>query len=915
MNRTTNSLPLIIILAGIISVSHLWAQTDASSPDNPMPWVKICQDFDPNTYASHVVNGLANYAFSTDQEMHIQLSSNPDTSNTNRELAIYKWQEDQWQISQTSLSYPEANSLTIADGISEEGLYEILFTTGDTNISAPIAYVIVNNDWQTNVIALMQQLKLNIESAPDTHLVQSSLVISHIDRALEIITNSMSLSAEAIDSIKNVIQNENRFRAGEFPDFVSGINKIRIRTFEFGNIAEFALYIPPNYDPSIQWPLRLFADEYHWSVNRYGSSEDSLLLYWHSISHNDMQWAQYEMLWRILTEKLSIDEDRVYIYGGCANGIATMALALNYPDRWAECHASLGNSYRHLSGNALNLTLMFPGGHWENQNLIAYYDFAVKCFQYYGCNRVVHSYTPSTAQIPPQEHYTSSRNRHPQRVLFTTESLDNARSYWAQIDGRVDENLFATIDATVVGQTLYINTTNIDAYSIDLNMAPLNPTAPISIIESAYNNYPNIAPPTGPRGQDVCFATTEHTAHVYSFDLGMLQPDPNSITVLENDNCIININSEYQLQRQSQRYQHAALVKTDELNGTFQNVFNDNYLLVYGTGNDDAYNDAARNAANRLANRALCISDANVAPGMIADYNLVIVGLLDPCCCLAEISEHLPISTNGRQIQVNGNIYEDSDYGYMLIYPNPLNPNKYVLMLSAISTRAIQDIDQYLSQTASFNPSDVAVYELDADGNLHWHVLEKLSTLWTWQPQYDEIIATDIENFASWRWKQWLAHVIREEMAVDAVICEQHLKSNYLPTGQITLRSLFNTFNNDWIVKIRMPGEDLRRLLMAPFAEDINRGVDAPVLDGITFSNPQTTETDNILAFNEIENNQLYTLAFPYRCLNGQRMGIVLQNYDIIGEAYIIPMIIDYLSTEENYNLDEQLANIQPSTF
>ncbi|GAH99642.1 unnamed protein product, partial [marine sediment metagenome] len=62
-------------------------------------------------------------------------------------------------------------------------------------------------------------------------------------------------------------------------------------------------------------------------------------------------------------------------------------------DQWAECSMSLGNSYRHLAGNAFNLPLIFVKGGHNQDPLVGYYDFAVRCFQYHGCWRLKHNKT------------------------------------------------------------------------------------------------------------------------------------------------------------------------------------------------------------------------------------------------------------------------------------------------------------------------------------------------------------------------------------------------------------------------------------------------------------------------------------------------------------------------------------------
>ena len=85
---------------------------------------------------------------------------------------------------------------------------------------------------------------------------------------------------------------------------------------------------------------------------RYVERSGLIDIWWHTVSHKDLKWKNYTAFMEVIQQKVNIDKDRIYIYGECSNGIAAIALALNYPDQWAECSSSLGNSYRHLAGNA-----------------------------------------------------------------------------------------------------------------------------------------------------------------------------------------------------------------------------------------------------------------------------------------------------------------------------------------------------------------------------------------------------------------------------------------------------------------------------------------------------------------------------------------------------------------------------------
>jgi hypothetical protein len=181
-----------------------------------------------------------------------------------------------------------------------------------------------------------------------------------------------------------------------------------------------------------------------------------------------------------MSRSVPIDPDRVYVAGECLNVLPAMSLALNYPDHWAECCVSLGNTYRHLAGNALNLPLiLFKGGHTDS-TYDAYFDFAVKCsISSPISGRHKQDATRCGAPLP-----RAVREPRPARVSYTIESLHNPTAYWVTIAGRDDENQLGKVEARVEGQTIQVTTDNVDAYALNLAGAPVDANRPVQIVEN-----------------------------------------------------------------------------------------------------------------------------------------------------------------------------------------------------------------------------------------------------------------------------------------------------------------------------------------------------------------------------------------------------------------------------------------------
>jgi hypothetical protein len=69
-----------------------------------------------------------------------------------------------------------------------------------------------------------------------------------------------------------------------------------------------------------------------------------------------------------------------------------------------------------------------------------------------------------------------------------------------------------------------------------------------------------------------------------------------------------------------------------------------------------------------------------VTAGDVADYNLVLFG--DPVTnpWIAQVLAGLPLKWTPKEIVIAGKTFSAADHTVALIYPNPLNPERYVVL-------------------------------------------------------------------------------------------------------------------------------------------------------------------------------------------------------------------------------------------
>jgi hypothetical protein len=137
--------------------------------------------------------------------------------------------------------------------------------------------------------------------------------------------------------------------------------------------------------------------------------------------------------------------------------------------------------------------------------------------------------------------------------------------------------------------------------------------------------------------------------------------------------------------------------KVPGLQGPIDDAFMDSFIMVSPTGrpmNSKTYEWAATELKHAIAQwrsqfrgDAVVKQDTEITKDDIAKSNLVLWG--DPMSnsVLAKIADKLPIKWTDKGVQVGEKTYEAGTHVPVLIYPNPLNPKKYVVVNSCFTYR------------------------------------------------------------------------------------------------------------------------------------------------------------------------------------------------------------------------------------
>ena len=171
----------------------------------------------------------------------------------------------------------------------------------------------------------------------------------------------------------------------------------------------------------------------------------------------------------------------------------------------------------------------------------------------------------------------------------------------------------------------------------------------------------------------------------------------------------------------------ASLRKRHDLQGPIDDAFMDAFLNVRPTGTpmndfvgrwtDFERDHAAKLWRTQMRGDAPSKDDAAVTDADIAKNNLVLWGDPQSNKVLARIADKLPIRWTAQSVTVGDRTYPAATNAPVMVYPNPLNPKKYVVINSGITFREYAQPNNSLQ--VAYLP-DYAVVDLTTPPDVRW---------------------------------------------------------------------------------------------------------------------------------------------------------------------------------------------------
>jgi hypothetical protein len=301
---------------------------------------------------------------------------------------------------------------------------------------------------------------------------------------------------------------------------------------------------------------------------------------------------------------------------------------------------------------------------------------------------------------PPIWTFFQKHNRRviaPRRVIFKTDSLRYRNAYWVSIDELDEANQFAKIEAEIKsGNSIAIQQNNVTQFTLRLNeeLVDVNELIAVSVNnQKVFNGAP---PPskylTIRRKFDGSYLQILNEA-----DLHIPKQDASDYfgrTVVQLDETG---NAKKIVSLAPEPFQ-----KTERLYGTIGDALNRPFLFVVSANTKNAKDQAMIEAAYRAAEawkqewmtRANGIvktkADADVSGEDIENYNLILFGNARINSLIARIGGELPVKFTAGGISAGDKTFSSVDVGTVMIYPNPLNRNRYVVIVGGTSPRSME---------------------------------------------------------------------------------------------------------------------------------------------------------------------------------------------------------------------------------
>jgi pimeloyl-ACP methyl ester carboxylesterase len=458
------------------------------------------------------------------------------------------------------------------------------------------------------------------------------------------------------------------------------------------------VYLPGGYDRSKKWPLVVklhgynpanpdyvrwwAADSRHHSLAdvEYSGRQGVIYMEPHGRGNTTYLGLGDQDIVRVIElaeERLSIDEDRVYLVGDSMGGWGTWNVATRHPGLFAAIAPVFGGADYHSQrseeelakltpldrfladkqsswsmGEALlNMPILVHHGDVDRSVNVEYSRYGVRMLQRWGFN-VRYVELPGYGHEDLNEmgnviewFLEHRRVANPRQVRLRSTELQNPSAYWVRVEQAASPKEFMVVNAEVADpNVIRLDSQNVLALTLSPGAGLIDPSKDVKVV---WNGEARVV-----RAQ--------------------------------NGRIVLR----------AAGYTEAAPEKNAKVAGPIGDVLNTPFAIVTGTAAaDPAMKEMCRRKAEALAafwkswqrQPARVFLDSELSDADAARYSLILIGGPDANLVARKLAAKLPIELAADHVKIGDRSFAASDARVQMIVPNPLNAERYVLLVAATS--------------------------------------------------------------------------------------------------------------------------------------------------------------------------------------------------------------------------------------
>lgn len=498
-----------------------------------------------------------------------------------------------------------------------------------------------------------------------------------------------------IDAGMALIEQLNRGEVYQPPR--STLTELAYVTANDRTVQPFYVHLPADYDPARAWPLIVFLHGYVPSISvvdpwllsdqvcTIAERNGCILVLPYGRRNTDFQGVGEVDVLAVIEQmkaRFNIDPTRIHLSGVSMGGMGAWTIGLRHPGRFASLTPISGqtdmfrwwgwdrermtpfkrflvewDNAEELAPNARGQSIFVQHGELdhlipvvESRSMVARVralDIPITYFEFPGESHYIYWDTPCYENA-----WGFARDQvlapSPTHVSLRCYSLNYNRAFWLTVERFKRWGTPAEVDARVSddGARLDLTCENVAALSIDLNCCPL--AAAPGAYRVMVNGAERLVNPDGERRLQV-----------------EIEPRPDEGVGAE-----------------------ARPAKRRGLCGPAEDVFNSRFIVVQGTAGSAAENTVLAQQVGLWAEEwDACAdgwptvrTDAELTAEEARGANLVLFGTPRTNAVLARIADRLPVEIGDHRYTILGRSFAGPNLGLVLCYPNPEQPDRYVLV-------------------------------------------------------------------------------------------------------------------------------------------------------------------------------------------------------------------------------------------